>query len=188
MFPVEISFRDMDTSSAVESNILEKAAKLDHFFERALGCRVMVEARHQRQHKGKLYNVSIELSMPGKNLYVGHEHKKDHAHEDVYVAVRDAFRALERQLKEQSKKLRGEVKTHETPPHGQVVKLLAEKDCGFIETPDGREIYFHKNAVVNDGFDKLQVGDEVRYVSQDGESAQGPQASTITPIGKHHLH
>lgn len=185
--PVEISFRDMDPSPAVESRILEKTTKLERFFERAISCRVVVEARHQRQRKGKLYNVRIDLSLPGENLHVGHEHRNDQAHQDIKVAIRDAFQALERQLKEKSRRMRGEVKTHEVPPHGRVAKIVAEKDYGFIETPDGREIYFHKNAVVNDGFARLQVGDEVRYISKHGESAEGPQASTVTPIGKHHL-
>jgi cold shock CspA family protein len=73
------------------------------------------------------------------------------------------------------------------PDHGRVARLLAEQDCGFILSADGAEIYFHRNSVANGGFDKLAVGDEVRFVAQDSESAQGPQASSVVPIGKHHL-
>lgn len=185
--PIEISFRDIKPSAAVEARVREKAAKLERFFERAISCRVVIEAPHRHHHQGKLYNVRIQLSLPGQDLLVDQEHKKDHAHEDVYVAIRDAFRALERQLKARAEKMRGDVKTHEVPPHGRVARLIAEEGYGFIETPDGREIYFHRNAVVNDGFDGLQVGDQVRYVAQHGESEKGPQASTVTPVGKHKL-
>jgi ribosomal subunit interface protein len=185
--PLEISFRDIESSPAVEERVRERAEKLERFFDRAVFCRVVIEAPHRHHHRGKLYNVRIHLSLPGRDLLVGHEHKQDHGHEDVYVAVRNAFNALERQLKAKTEKMRGEVKTKEVPPHGRVARLMAEEGYGFIRTPDGQEVYFHRNAVVNDGFGELQEGDEVRYVAQHGESDKGPQASTVTPVGKHHL-
>ena len=79
------------------------------------------------------------------------------------------------------------MKLHAVPDHGRIARLLAEQDCGFIVTGDGTEIYFHRNSVANGGFDKLTVGDEVRFVAQHSESAEGPQASTVVPLGKHHL-
>jgi cold shock CspA family protein len=65
--------------------------------------------------------------------------------------------------------------------------MLPDEDCGFIATADGDEIYFHRNSVADGRYDKLAVGDEVRFVAQHAESARGPQASTVVPIGKHHL-
>jgi ribosomal subunit interface protein len=185
--PVQVTFRDMDPSKAVEANVREKAGKLERHFERVISCRVVVEAPHRRQTKGKLYNVRIDIGVPGKEILVNHAGPNNHAHEDVYVAIRDAFNAAARQLEDHARKIRGEVKTHEAPPHGRVVRLFPYKGYGFIEMSDGREIYFHENSVVNGNFAQLEVDHEVRVVVVYDESAQGPQATTVSPIGKHHL-
>lgn len=184
--PIDVSFRNIEPSPAIEARIREKAAKLEQFFDRAISWKVVVEARHRHRHKGKLYNVRIHLALPGQDLLVGHEHKLDHAHEDVYVAIRDAFDALGRQIQDRVRQWQGAVKLHEVPDHGRVAKLFEYEGYGFIETVDGQEVYFHKNAVT-DGFAKLAVGDEVRFVMREDESERGPQASTVTRIGKHHL-
>ncbi len=80
---------------------------------------------------------------------------------------------------------RGGRSWHPVESHGRVAKFLGGGDCGFIETPDGREIYFHRNAVLNGAFDRLTVGSEVRFVEDEG--VKGPQASTVRLVGKHHL-
>lgn len=77
--------------------------------------------------------------------------------------------------------LRGAVKSHAPELHGRVSKLFPQ--YGFLETPDGREIYFHHNSVLDRNFDHLEVGSEVRFVEEDGE--QGPQASTVIITRKH---
>ena len=73
------------------------------------------------------------------------------------------------------------------PDHARVARLLPEQNCGVTQSADGNEIYFHRNSVANSDFDSLAVGDEVRFVAQHSESAEGPQASTVVPLGKHHL-
>jgi ribosomal subunit interface protein len=185
--PIEVTFRNMDRSDAVEAAVFEKSKKLERFFDRIVSCRVVVEAPHRRHTKGRLYNVRIDIGVPGKEIVVNHNGPKNHAHEDVYVAIRDAFNAAARRLEDHSRKVRGEVKTHEVPRHGKILRLFPYEGYGFIETSDGREIYFHKNSVVNDRFDDLEVGDEVRLEIAHGESEHGPQATTVTPIGKHHI-
>lgn len=184
--PLDVSFRDIEPSPAIEARIREKAEKLERFFDRAVSCKVVVAARNKHQHKGRLYNVSIHLAVPGEDLMIGHEHKLDHAHEDVYVAIRDAFDALKRRLQDRVRLQRGDVKSHAVPAHGRIAKLFDYEGYGIIEAADGEEIYFHKNAVVGD-FGKLVIGDEVRFLAQHGESEKGLQASTVTKIGKHHL-
>ncbi len=180
--PLQVTFRNMEPSEAVERAVREKAAKLERFYERIMGCRVVLEAVTRRHHQGNLYRVRIDLTVPGRELVVSREPGKDHAHEDVYVAIRDAFDAMRRQLEDYARKRRGEVKHHEAPPHGRIAQLFP--DHGFIETPDGREIYFHRNSVLNGGFDHLQVGTEVAFTEEEG--IKGPQASTVRPLGKHH--
>jgi cold shock CspA family protein len=75
----------------------------------------------------------------------------------------------------------------ENPGHGRITNLFAEKDYGFIDAGDGTEVYFHRNAVADEGFDKLTAGDEVRFAIHPGEGEKGPQAFAVVPIGKHHL-
>ncbi len=185
--PLELSFRNMDPSDAVEANVREKADKLERYFGRINSCRVVVEAPHRHHRKGKIFHVRIEVGVPGRTIIVDRDPGAHHAHEDVYVAVRDAFDAARRQLEDHSRKSAGRVKTHEAPTHGKVVTVNGLQGYGIAALPDGQEIYFHRNSVVNDGFDQLDPGDEVRLVIAEGESARGPQASTVTPIGKHHV-
>lgn len=176
--PLQLSVRNMSLSEAAEADIREKAARLDSFYDQVMGCRVIVEAPHRHHRKGVLYNVRIDMTVPGSEIVIKRE-----PHEDLYVAIRDAFDAARRQLEDFARRRRGDVKTHEAPSHARVTKLLAE--YGFLETPDGREIYFHRNSVLDGGFDRLKTGAEVRFSEEEGE--QGPQASTVALIGKHHV-
>lgn len=113
--PLNISFRNMEPSEAVETRIREKAEKLERLFDRIVSCEVVVEAPHRNHHKGKLYEVRINLSVPGEDIIVGRTGPKDHAHEDVYVALRDAFAAATRQLEDHVHRMRGNVKKHVNP-------------------------------------------------------------------------
>jgi ribosomal subunit interface protein len=185
--PLQITFRHMDSSDAVAARIRERAAELERFFDRIVSCRVVVECRHPRRQQGNLFRIRVDLKIPGRELIVGRDPAAHHAHEDVYVAIRDAFDAARRVLEDHARERRGEVKVHAVPDHGRIARLLPEQNCGFILSTDGNEIYFHRNSVANAGFDKLTVGDEVRFVAQHSESAEGPQASTVVPLGKHHL-
>jgi len=183
--PLHISFRGMAPPQNIKERIEERVGRLERFFDRITSCRVVVSAPHRHHHKGKLYHVAISLGVPGGELVVNRDPAGKHAHEDVYVALRDAFNALQRQLRDHVRRKRGDTKTHEAPPHGRIARLF--DGYGFIETPDGREIYFHRNSVTNDSFDRLAAGAEVRFVAMDGESEKGPQASTVSLLGKRHI-
>ena len=185
--PLQVDFQNMDRSDAVEGRVRERVDKLEQFFPRITGCRVTVVAPHRHHRQGKLYAVRINVDVPGRNIVVNHAGPKNHAHEDVYVALRDAFDAAQRQMEDHSRKIRRKVKHHEQPTHGAVVRLFGYEGYGFVELPDGQEIYFHRNSVIDDGFDGLEVGHEVRLEIAEGESAQGPQATTVRPTGKHHI-
>lgn len=185
--PLMISFNNMDHSDAVEAKVREKVDKLESFFGRINSCRVVIAAPERRHRKGDLFQVSIELGVPGKDLIVNRHPKDRHAHEDVYVAIRDAFNAARRQLEDHARKRGDRVKTHEVPLHGSVARLFPHEGYGFVSASDGREVYFHKNSVLRGGFDALEVGSEVRLVVAEGESPEGPQATTVDPLGKHHI-
>jgi ribosomal subunit interface protein len=185
--PLQITFKNVDPSETIEASIRNHAARLDRFFDRIMHCHVVVTEPQRRQHKGKLYNVRIDLTVPQHEIVVNREPPLDHAYEDIEVAIREAFNSAARQLEDYARRVRGDVKLHSVPPHGRVKALFPEKGYGFIETSEGLEIYFHRNSVVGGAFPRLSVGDEVRYVSQEKESEMGPQASTVIPVGKHHI-
>ena len=96
--PLQIVFHGMDHSDAVEAKIREKAEVLDRYSDRITKCRVVFDQPHQHQHQGSLFSVRIELSVPGAPIIVTKEHRGDPAHEDAYIAIRDAFEAAKRQL------------------------------------------------------------------------------------------
>lgn len=112
--PLQITFRNMEPSPAVEARLREKAAKLQRLYGKITACRVVVEAPHE-PHKGRSFKVSIDLSAPGREILVSKGVGDDHAHEDVYVAIRDAFDAASRKLDDTGRRRRGDVKHHE--PH-----------------------------------------------------------------------
>ena len=101
--PLQITFHGMERSDAIEAKIREKAAKLDRFHSRLTSCRVVVEVPHRHHHKGKLFSVRIDMTVPGGELVVNRD-SSDHSHEDVYVAIRDAFNAAIRQLEDHARK------------------------------------------------------------------------------------
>jgi len=185
--PLQITFRHIDTSDAVAARIRERSEELEHLFDRIVSCRVVVECQHPRRQQGNLFRVRVDLKVPGGEIVVGRDPEAHHAHEDVYVAIRDAFDATRRLLEDHVRQGRGDVKLHAVPDHGRIARLLPAQNCGFILSADGSEIYFHSNSVVNGAFEELTVGDEVRFVAQHSESAEGPQASTVAPLGKHHF-
>lgn len=175
--PLQITYRDMLPSMAVDRCIRERAERLEQFCDRITSCRVVVESRHHRHHQGTLYHIRIDLAAPGGEVVVSRDPAMHRTHEDVYVAVRDAFDAARRRLQDYVRRHRQQTKLHESAPRGRIARLDAKNDHGFIETPDGREIYFHRNSVVNGDFDRLKEGDAVRFHEEAGED--GPQASTV---------
>ena len=176
--PLQITVRDLPHSEALEARIREKVAKLGEFHPRIMSCRVTVEEMRKHHHQGRHFQVSLDLRVPGKEIVANRAH-----HEDVYVALRDAFDSAKRQLEEIARVKRGDVKVHEVPQHGTVVRLLVQEGYGFIATPDGRELYFSRENVVHPSFDELVDGVEVQFIEE--MAAEGPQAKRVS-VGKHH--
>jgi cold shock CspA family protein/ribosome-associated translation inhibitor RaiA len=176
--PVEITFRGLPRSAAIEADARDKASKLDQFCDSIMACRVMIESPHRRRHKGKLYRVRIDLTVPEQEIIVNRSPNKHSAHEDVYVALRDAFAATRRQLEDYARRRRGDTKVHPVPTAARVLQIFPAQDYGFLRTDDGRDIYFHRNSLVGADFDQLDPGMEVKYVEEQGQ--EGPQAISVT--------
>ncbi len=185
---VEINFREMEKSDAVEARIQEWIGKLERVFDRIMRVEVTIQTPHRHHQKGRQFHVRISVGVPGQDIVTSHDPGPDETHEDVYVAIRDAFQATRRQLEDYVRRSlhRGDVvRQSNGPAHGRVTFLDVEKEWGWIEPDDGRRVYFHCNSVLG-GVDGLNVGDEVRFTEESGR--EGPQASTVDRIGTHGRH
>jgi cold shock CspA family protein/ribosome-associated translation inhibitor RaiA len=183
--PLEIRFHNLDPSPSVETAVREAATKLEQFADDIISCKVTIEAPHKHHQQGNLFKVTVDVRLPGGEVVASRSPHAHHAHEDAHVALRDAFNAARRQIQDHVRVRRGKVKAHETPSHGEILKLDREVGYGRIRSADGRDVYFHRNSVVDADFDKLEPGMQVRFDEEPGD--EGPQASTVHVAGKHHI-
>ena len=202
ILPVQITFRNIPSSATVEEWIREEAAKLDEFYPRIMGCRVIVEVPNRRHKSGSRYHVRVDLTVPGGELVVKHDptlhgssqrtqaarlakHMEIHVpHRELRQAIDDAFKSMGRRLQDFARRQRGDVKRHEPPPRARVSKLFPIEGYGFLETPGGREIYFHEHSVLEGAFKRLKIGSTVTFAEEEGN--KGPQASSVSQIHKRH--
>jgi ribosomal subunit interface protein len=175
--PLQITYRDIRHSDALDARIREKAAKLEEFHPAIISCRVIVEERDRHRHQGKQFAVKLDVRVPRHEIAINRDHD-----EDVYVALRDAFNAAGRKLEEAVRQTRGDVKVHEVPQHGKVARLKRDEGYGFIETADGREFYFSRDNVIHPSFDGLEEGVAVQFIEE--LAGEGRQAKRVT-AGKH---
>ena len=170
MIAAQITFKDMPISPTIEQNIRKRVDKLKRYFNGLSSCRVVVEQPQKHKHQGKLYNVRIDLTVPGKELAVTHK-----IHQDIYIAIREAFSAAGRQLEEHGRKRHGHVKTHDDLLHGHVARMVKDEGYGFIEGIDGYEYYFSVTNVAHPSLGHLLIGDAVEFTSKwlgDSKQAQ----------------
>jgi len=170
--PLEISARDVRISDEIDQLIREKASKLDRFYDQIIGCRVKLDMPHRSRRSGTAYNIRIDITVPGSELVVKRE-----PDEDLHAAIVSSFETAQRLLKEHAKKQRGDVKTHVEKPVARVARIFPEEGYGFLVTPEGREVYFHENAVLNGKFAGLNIGTAVTFT--EGAGDEGAQASSV---------
>ena len=176
--PIQVTFRHVDPSPAVEARVRELAERLDHFYPRMTGCHVVIAGPPAHKHKGAPYSVRIDVIVPGEEIYVDSERDLHEEHRDVYVALRDAFDAVRRKLEDYARRQRGDVKHHEPPVRvGVITELDSGAGFGRIESEDGRLIYFHRNSVHDAPFDSLALGTRVKFEDEAGDL--GPQAVAV---------
>jgi ribosomal subunit interface protein len=182
--PLEISYRDVHKTESIEALIREKAAKLERIDDHINSCRIAVERPQKFQSHGNPYRVRITLRVPpGHELAVHREPSKGDLHSDLESEVRAAFDAAERQLKELKEKRRSDVKQHpDQQMQATIERLFPEQEYGFLRTLDGRQVFFHRNSVLHNEYDRLEIGTGVRYSEEMG--VDGPQASTVEIIDK----
>lgn len=113
--PLRVDFRGLGVRPALERHLRTRVAKLERFFSGITGCRVVIEAPHRHQRRGRLYHVAIEVDVPGRHLVIGRNRRSDAAHADLRAAVRDAFDGAVRVLEDHARIRRGDVKAHSMP-------------------------------------------------------------------------
>jgi cold shock CspA family protein len=181
--PVQIDFQGMKPVPALREKIERHISGLEARFGRITACRVVLKAPGGH-HRTGLFEVNVHLALPdGKQVDITRTPAVDERYTDVDFALGDAFKRARRKLQDQVRKLQAQVKVHEGKLIGTVTKL--DEDFGFLEAPDGHDVYFHRNSVLNGAFAQLNIGTRVTFVEELGE--KGPQASTVALLGKHKL-
>ncbi|NDC55203.1 MAG: HPF/RaiA family ribosome-associated protein [Planctomycetia bacterium] len=176
----QISFDDLPVDEAVREAALDHIAQLERMSDQITGCHVVVAQPHRHHREGRLYSVRVDVVLPGGEIVVNRNHPLDHAHEDVFVALRDSFDAARRRLEDHVRHLRGAVKRHVPRAEGRVTQIFPLQGYGFIETPDGREIYFHRHALSAADFRAVDLGTRVHFVEEEGD--EGPQAAHVEVV------
>jgi cold shock CspA family protein/ribosome-associated translation inhibitor RaiA len=187
--PLEINYHHVDRSDWIDDYVKSRVAKLEQFSPDMVSCRVTIEQSQNAHRTGNPYRAHVEVSLPAKRELVAE--KTDTVadpHIQLRPIIRHAFEAMEKQLKKEngirSERGRGLAQQADetTPPEATVVRKFADEGYGFLKNLTGEEIYFHRNAVLHDDFDRLTIGTRVRYEPEEGE--EGPQASSVQIIDK----
>ena len=177
--PVQIHFHGMAASEALETSARNHAHKLEVFAPDIIGCRVAIDLEQKHKHKGRPFGVRIDLTLPGHELVVNRAQN-----EDAYVALRDAFDKMKRQLEDVVRQRRGDEKHHPEPLHGEIVRMNYDEGFGFVRTNGGDEYYFGRDNVNGTTFENVQSGNRVQFIAEIG--GQGLQAKRLS-FGKHEM-
>ena len=182
--PLELTFRDVEKTEALENLVHDKVDKLNRVCDHITSCRVAIEQPQGNPSTGSSYRVRVNVRVPpGHDLVATREPSHGEVNDPLETVIHRAFDAAYSQLEQLVEKQRRDVKAHPTQDTvGIVDQLFPERDHGFLKTPEGRTVYFHRNAVVNEDFDDLVLGTGVRFVEEIGE--EGPQASTVQVVAR----
>jgi len=183
--PPEIAFRHVEATDDLKALILEGIQKLEAVYPGLISCRTMVADETPDQRTANTYRVRLEIGIPDHTLIVDRSDPDASNHREVRQAILAAFEMGRKRLQKAKDLQKGEVKVRTLPPHGRITALLTDEmgvRYGFLESRDGRRIYFHEEAVVEVDFEALDIGDEVRFAAADGDG--GLQASTVAPVDR----
>jgi ribosome-associated translation inhibitor RaiA len=110
--PTIVTYRNFDSSDAIQKAANEWADKLSLYCKDIIRCNVMFEARHRHKHQGRLFNARVTVEVPGEDIVVSHVPEFDHGHEDPFLALSDAFRAVRRRLQDKVRLMQRQLKHH----------------------------------------------------------------------------
>src|SRR5260370_42134345 len=178
--PVEIDFQGLSGNDQLRACVMKNISVLEQRFGRITACRVVIKAPSDRHRPGGACEVAIRLSLPqGREVDIGRSEKAERTDDrfaDPVVALNDAFKRARRRLSDHARRMRGHVKSHDGPPIATVKRFDEAAGFGFLETQDAREIYFHRNSLL-DGR-QVPPGTPATFFDETGE--EGPQPVTTT--------
>ena len=180
--PLQIAFKDLDSSAYLEGLIRERVSRLERFHNRIVGCRVVVEIPHRSPRSAKQpIGVAVEVEVPGRNTIVAKDEENRHdTKNDQTAVINRVFDAVQRQLEDAADIQRGDVKVHEgTGETGLVVRLFPDQNYGFIEVKGSPDLYFTRNVVTGGDFEDIAIGTMVEITRATGDGPMGPQASSV---------
>ena len=185
--PIEIDFERCEETGRFRDRIADRIDMLESRFGHITACRVMMRGPGGHHRTGGPYEVTVHLELPGgKHVDIDRAPDRDERYGDPMFAINDAFKRARRVLQDSVRQMRGDVKHHEeAQPTGTVRIVELEDGYGFLKTDDERDVYFHRNSVLNGGFERLEPGDRVAFAEAMGE--KGPQASTVRVLGNHRM-
>jgi len=193
--PVQVTFRNMAPIDSVRKDIESRVQKLETFCKPIVSCRVVVEAPTHHHRKSHPFNIRIDTTLTDGKIVVKYDESaypeyRDNGGEPFHkgfdstakrnclmLTIREAFGAAKRKLQDHARRRRYDVKSHSDASRAVVSRIYPNRNFGYLETPDGREIYFHANSVLGGSFQKLKPGNEAQFVEELG--VKGPQASTV---------
>lgn len=182
MIDLKIQYLGFSESPAISEIVREHVDRLEKLNDKVISCHVIISKPHRKHHQGNTYQVKLRIHLAGTNIIIDKDPGKNHAHEDIRVTIRDAFLAAKRKVEDFSKIRSGLVKEKVRPLHAKILRVLPAEDCGFVLSEDQRELYFHRNALLNGKFDSLHPGQEVRFSETLGDN--GPQISSMEVVGQ----
>lgn len=182
--PLQIRYHNTDPDDRIDALIRDRVDRLESLFPGVISCRVAVDVPQKALARQERKQIRVDLRVPGEEIAVTREPKGDEVARSVETTVGETFDEVRRRLQDYARRMQGHEKAHAEPARARVRRLFPDEDYGFLETPGGDEIYFHRNAVVGGPFESLEPGVEVSFVEEEGE--KGAQASTVRILGRHH--
>lgn len=182
--PLDVTYRNVEKNNALDDLISTKVEKLEEVCDHIIGCHVAVEKVHTHPSHGSPFRVRIDLTVPpGHELVIAKNPSEGVQHEPLESVIRDTFDVARRQLRDLNRQQNNRIKYHpEQVMGGIVTRLFPSENYGFLKTLQGQEIFFHRNSVLHDEFDRLIVGTGVHFFITEGE--KGLQASTVRLVDK----
>ncbi len=187
--PLEIAYHNIEGSAWLDEYIQERAEHLDRVSGGLVSCRVVVElAQHQHQ-TGNPFRVRVEAKLPPRLDLIGDKEEiVENPQVQLRPIIRHAFDAVEKQVKKQRQMMRGDGKRNATSAHESVAetveskavvaRVFKEDGYGFLKVVnEDDEYYFHKNALRQGDFEKIEAGVQVTFEPSMGED--GPQANAV---------
>ena len=124
-FPIQITYRGMDSSEPLSRLIRSEAAKLGKFFDGIVRCRALIDRQSGHHAAGTPFHVRLTIAVPGTELVIAGEPSQraaaldeEPAHarkseaveapaKDPATIIKEAFRRARRRLHDYARRNTG---------------------------------------------------------------------------------